>query len=168
MCFVIWSGQQVNVANKTSDCWFSLTHSKAKVLGAGYSQCIFHPERLPMSQPGGETHSDSGLLSLCREKSGCHIRQRFNHPKCQYSPAEPLKLKTLSPCSQYCETLEVRSQKMNLGVTLCGEGVLQAVSCSHPGGELDFGYVLPKDRTSQVFQVSCAAGLEEAERSPLT
>lgn len=69
---------------------------------------------------------------------------------------------------QYCETLEVRSQKMNLAVTLCGEGVFQAISCSHPGGELDFGYVLPKDRTSQVFQVSCATGLEEAERSPLT
>lgn len=66
-------------------------------------------------------------------------------------------MKTDQPCRpvpQYCETLEVRSQKMNLEVTLCGEGALQAITCSLPGGILDFGYILPKDRTSQVFQVS--------------
>lgn len=61
----------------------------------------------------------------------------------------------------------VRSQKMNLEVTLCGEGVFHAVTCSHPGGVLDFGYVLPKDRTSQVFQVSsqCAAEEEGTEQA---
>lgn len=54
---------------------------------------------------------------------------------------------------------------MNLEVTLCGEGVFHAVTCSHPGGVLDFGYVLPKDRTSQVFQVSSRVLLRKREQS---
>ncbi|XP_070767007.1 cilia- and flagella-associated protein 74 [Enoplosus armatus] len=54
---------------------------------------------------------------------------------------------------KHCETLEVRSQKMTLEMTLCGEGVVPAVTSSHPGGLLDFGYVLEKESTSQVLKL---------------
>uniref|UniRef100_A0A3Q3XH14 Uncharacterized protein n=1 Tax=Mola mola TaxID=94237 RepID=A0A3Q3XH14_MOLML len=54
----------------------------------------------------------------------------------------------------YESTLEVRSQKMTLEMTLRGEGVVAAVTCSHPGGDLDFGYVLEKESTSQVLFLS--------------
>ncbi|XP_045912230.1 cilia- and flagella-associated protein 74 isoform X3 [Micropterus dolomieu] len=54
---------------------------------------------------------------------------------------------------KYCETLEVHSQKMTLEMTLCGEGVVTAVTSSHPGGLLDFGYVLEKESTSQVLKL---------------
>lgn len=69
---------------------------------------------------------------------------------------------------QYCETLEVRCQKMTLKVTLCGKGVVPAVTSSHPGGLLDFGYVLEKESTSQVLKVSlqCVAGRRKARRCP--
>lgn len=43
---------------------------------------------------------------------------------------------------------------MTLEVTLRGEGVVPAVTSSHPGGLLDFGYVLEKESTSQVIKVS--------------
>ncbi|XP_068454495.1 cilia- and flagella-associated protein 74 isoform X2 [Clinocottus analis] len=54
---------------------------------------------------------------------------------------------------KYCETLEVCSQKMTLEVTLCGEGVFPTVTSSHPGGLLDFGFVLEKQSTSQVLKL---------------
>ncbi|KAI3357114.1 hypothetical protein L3Q82_015582 [Scortum barcoo] len=54
---------------------------------------------------------------------------------------------------KYCETLEVRSQKMTLQMTLRGEGVVPAVTSSHPGGLLDFGYVLEMESTSQVIKL---------------
>lgn len=43
---------------------------------------------------------------------------------------------------------------MILEVTLCGEGVVPAVTVSHPGGPLDFGYVLEKESASHVLKVS--------------
>ncbi|XP_061700894.1 cilia- and flagella-associated protein 74 isoform X2 [Syngnathoides biaculeatus] len=54
---------------------------------------------------------------------------------------------------KYCETLEVRCQKMTLAVTLRGEGVVPAITSSHSGGLLDFGYVLEKESTSQVLKL---------------
>lgn len=42
---------------------------------------------------------------------------------------------------------------MALEVILRGEGVIPAVTCSHPGGILDFGYVLEKESASQVLKV---------------
>ncbi|XP_070696380.1 cilia- and flagella-associated protein 74 [Pempheris klunzingeri] len=54
---------------------------------------------------------------------------------------------------KYCEPLEVCSQKMTLEMTLCGEGVVPAVTSSHPGGLLDFGFVLEKESTSQVLKL---------------
>lgn len=42
---------------------------------------------------------------------------------------------------------------MTVEVILRGEGVIPAVTCSHPGGILDFGYVLEKESTSQVLKV---------------
>ncbi|XP_071331418.1 cilia- and flagella-associated protein 74 isoform X2 [Trachinotus anak] len=51
------------------------------------------------------------------------------------------------------ETLQIHSQKMTLEVTLHGEGVVPAVTSSHPGGLLDFGYVLEKERSSQVLKL---------------
>ncbi|XP_056241792.1 cilia- and flagella-associated protein 74 isoform X1 [Seriola aureovittata] len=53
----------------------------------------------------------------------------------------------------YCETLQIHDQKMTLEVTLCGEGVVPAVTSSPPGGLLDFGYVLVKESTSQVLKL---------------
>lgn len=43
---------------------------------------------------------------------------------------------------------------MILDVILRGEGVVPAVTSSHPGGLLDFGYILEKESTSQVLKVS--------------
>nr|XP_020468130.1 cilia- and flagella-associated protein 74 isoform X2 [Monopterus albus] len=54
---------------------------------------------------------------------------------------------------KYCEKFEVHCQKMTLGMTLRGEGVVLAVTLSHPGGLLDFGYVLEKESTSQVLKL---------------
>uniref|UniRef100_UPI0037E86F41 cilia- and flagella-associated protein 74 n=1 Tax=Semicossyphus pulcher TaxID=241346 RepID=UPI0037E86F41 len=54
---------------------------------------------------------------------------------------------------RYCETLEVRSQKMTLEMTFCGEGVVPAVTCSQPGGLLDFGYVFQRESTSKVLKL---------------
>ncbi|XP_054636590.1 cilia- and flagella-associated protein 74 [Dunckerocampus dactyliophorus] len=54
---------------------------------------------------------------------------------------------------RYCETLEVRCQKMTLALTLHGEGVFPAITCSHSGGVLDFGCVLEKESTSQVLKL---------------
>ncbi|XP_017266687.2 cilia- and flagella-associated protein 74 isoform X2 [Kryptolebias marmoratus] len=54
---------------------------------------------------------------------------------------------------KYCETLEVQSLKMVLEISLRGEGVLPAVTSSHTGGLLDFGYVLEKETASQSVQL---------------
>lgn len=43
---------------------------------------------------------------------------------------------------------------MTLEMTLRGEGVVPAVTSSHTGGLLDFGYVLEKENASQVIKVS--------------
>ncbi|XP_054465778.1 cilia- and flagella-associated protein 74 [Anoplopoma fimbria] len=51
------------------------------------------------------------------------------------------------------EILELCSQKMSLEMTLCGEGVVPAVTSSHPGGILDFGYVLEKESTTHVMKL---------------
>lgn len=45
------------------------------------------------------------------------------------------------------------AQTTTLAVVLQGEGVVPAVTCSHPGGTLDFGYVLEKQSASQVLKV---------------
>lgn len=55
---------------------------------------------------------------------------------------------------KYLETLEMRSLNMVLEIRLRGEGVLSAVTSSHTGGLLDFGFVLEKETTSQSVQVS--------------
>lgn len=55
---------------------------------------------------------------------------------------------------KYLETLELRSLNMVLEISLRGEGVLPAVTSSHTGGLIDFGFVLEKETTSQSVQVS--------------
>lgn len=42
---------------------------------------------------------------------------------------------------------------MTLAVTLRGEGVVPAITSSHSGGLLDFGYVLEKESTTYVLKV---------------
>ncbi|XP_029975349.1 cilia- and flagella-associated protein 74 [Salarias fasciatus] len=54
---------------------------------------------------------------------------------------------------KYGEVLEVRSQRMTLTLRLRGEGVVSAVTSSHSGGILDFGYVLEKETVSQVVKL---------------
>lgn len=54
---------------------------------------------------------------------------------------------------QYCEILEVQTQKMGLDIILRGEGVLPIVTSSPTGDLLDFGYVLEKDSASQHVKV---------------
>lgn len=55
-------------------------------------------------------------------------------------------------------------------MTLCGEGVVPAVTLSHPGGLLDFGYVLQNESTSQVLKVSqqCTNGKSPTKISTRT
>lgn len=59
---------------------------------------------------------------------------------------------------------------MTLEMTLCGEGVVPAVTSSHPGGLLDFGYVLEKESTSQVLKVSeqCVDGKNTRRKNTRT
>ncbi|XP_063321127.1 cilia- and flagella-associated protein 74 [Pelmatolapia mariae] len=52
-----------------------------------------------------------------------------------------------------CDMLEVRCQKMTLEMTLLGEGIVPAVTSSHTGDVLDFGYVLEKETASQVVKL---------------
>ncbi|XP_035761439.1 cilia- and flagella-associated protein 74 [Neolamprologus brichardi] len=52
-----------------------------------------------------------------------------------------------------CDMLEVRCQKMTLEMTLLGEGIVPAVTSSHNGDVLDFGYVLEKETASQVVKL---------------
>ncbi|XP_013865837.1 cilia- and flagella-associated protein 74 [Austrofundulus limnaeus] len=52
-----------------------------------------------------------------------------------------------------CEILELRSLKMVLEIRLRGEGVLPAVTSSHTGGLLDFGYVLEEETASHCVQL---------------
>ncbi|XP_035511787.1 cilia- and flagella-associated protein 74 [Morone saxatilis] len=68
---------------------------------------------------------------------------------------------------KYCEALEVRSQKMTLEMTLCGEGVVPAVTCSHPGGLLDFGYVFEKESSSQVLKLQNSSAVAVGFRALL-
>nr|XP_057941692.1 cilia- and flagella-associated protein 74 isoform X2 [Doryrhamphus excisus] len=53
----------------------------------------------------------------------------------------------------FCETLEVCCPKMTLALTLRGEGVFPAITCSHSGGVLDFGCVREKESISHVLKL---------------
>lgn len=55
---------------------------------------------------------------------------------------------------QYREILEVSCSKMTLEFALCGEGIESLVNCNHEGRIMDFGYVLEKQITNQVFTVT--------------
>ncbi|KAM3618715.1 uncharacterized protein V6R79_023944 [Siganus canaliculatus] len=68
---------------------------------------------------------------------------------------------------KYCETLQVHSQKMTLEMVLCGEGVLPDVTCSHPGGLLDFGCVFEKEMTSQVLKLQNSSAVAVGFRAQL-
>ncbi|KAM6924912.1 cilia- and flagella-associated protein 74 [Xenentodon cancila] len=54
---------------------------------------------------------------------------------------------------QYCDVLELQCHKMVFRMSLHGEGVDPAVTSSHSGGLLDFGYVLKNETTSQLVQL---------------
>ncbi|XP_030641105.1 cilia- and flagella-associated protein 74 [Chanos chanos] len=60
---------------------------------------------------------------------------------------------------KYRENLQLRCSKMNLELTLCGEGIEPIITCSHPGELMDFGFVLEKDICSQVFQLQNTCSL---------
>ncbi|KAJ8257605.1 hypothetical protein GJAV_G00187600 [Gymnothorax javanicus] len=67
-----------------------------------------------------------------------------------FCPAVPQK---------YQETLDIRSSRMALSLMLCGTGVQPAVTCSHQGKALDFGYVLEKESATQVFKLQNSSSL---------
>ncbi|XP_008283307.1 uncharacterized protein cfap74 [Stegastes partitus] len=69
--------------------------------------------------------------------------------------------------TKFCEMLEVQSQKMRLGMTLRGEGVVPAVTSSHTGGLLDFDYVLEKETASQVVKLQNSSALAVGFRALL-
>ncbi|XP_041954743.1 cilia- and flagella-associated protein 74 isoform X2 [Alosa sapidissima] len=54
---------------------------------------------------------------------------------------------------KYREVLEVRCSRMNLELTLCGEGVKPLVTCTLKGPVMDFGYVLENDSASQIIKL---------------
>ncbi|XP_060737594.1 cilia- and flagella-associated protein 74 [Tachysurus vachellii] len=60
---------------------------------------------------------------------------------------------------KYREILEVSCSKMTLEFTLCGEGIESLVNCNHEGRIMDFGYVLEKQITNQVFTLQNASAL---------
>ncbi|XP_051280852.1 cilia- and flagella-associated protein 74 isoform X4 [Dicentrarchus labrax] len=111
-------------------------------------------ESLDLTSSVLDTHGPFSILNALR----C-IRPGENHTLVlAFSPSLEKK---------YCETLEVRSQKMTLEMTLCGEGVVPAVTCSHPGGLLDFGYVLEKESSSQVLKLQNSSAVAVGFRALL-
>ncbi|GAA6108298.1 cilia- and flagella-associated protein 74 isoform X1 [Tachysurus ichikawai] len=60
---------------------------------------------------------------------------------------------------KYREILEVSCSKMTLEFALCGEGIESLVNCNHEGRIMDFGYVLEKQITNQVFTLQNASTL---------
>nr|XP_015822445.2 cilia- and flagella-associated protein 74 [Nothobranchius furzeri] len=54
---------------------------------------------------------------------------------------------------KHYEILEIQSLKMDLEISLCGEGVLPEITSSHTGSLLDFGFVLEKETTSKCVQL---------------
>ncbi|XP_030589922.1 cilia- and flagella-associated protein 74 isoform X2 [Archocentrus centrarchus] len=68
---------------------------------------------------------------------------------------------------KYWDMLEVQSQKMTLGMTLLGEGIVPAVTSSHTGGLLDFGCVLEKETASQVVKLQNSSAVAVGFRALL-
>ncbi|XP_072537127.1 cilia- and flagella-associated protein 74 isoform X2 [Salminus brasiliensis] len=60
---------------------------------------------------------------------------------------------------KYREKLEVSCSKMALAFTLCGEGIEPLVTCSHEGGIMNFGYVLEKETSTQMFKLQNLSSL---------
>ncbi|KAM9505754.1 cilia- and flagella-associated protein 74 isoform 3-T3 [Salvelinus alpinus] len=60
---------------------------------------------------------------------------------------------------RYRETVEIHSPNMTLEITLCGVGVDPLLTSSHQGGLMDFGYMLEKERASQVFKLQNTSSL---------
>ncbi|KAJ8371108.1 hypothetical protein SKAU_G00111360 [Synaphobranchus kaupii] len=81
-------------------------------------------------------------------------------------PIEPQATQTISLsfspalAKKYRETLDIKSAKMSLRLTLWGVGVYPAVSCSHEGKVMDFGYLLAKESASQVFKLQNTSTLQ--------
>ncbi|XP_029910701.1 cilia- and flagella-associated protein 74 [Myripristis murdjan] len=69
---------------------------------------------------------------------------------------------------KYLETLEVRSPKMTLEVTLHGEGVVPVITASPTGDLLQFGYVLEKESTTQVLTLQNRSAVAVGFRALLT
>ncbi|KAG7472773.1 hypothetical protein MATL_G00112620 [Megalops atlanticus] len=67
---------------------------------------------------------------------------------------------TPSQSKKYRETLDIRCTKMTLRLTLWGVGVDPAVTCSHEGKVMNFGYVLEKESASQVFKLQNTSSLQ--------
>ncbi|XP_028308509.1 cilia- and flagella-associated protein 74 isoform X3 [Gouania willdenowi] len=65
------------------------------------------------------------------------------------------------------DTIEIHCQRMSLALTLCGEGVALAVTCSHSEGLLDFGHVLAQESTSQVIKLQNTSMVAVAFRTLL-
>ncbi|XP_064156962.1 cilia- and flagella-associated protein 74 isoform X2 [Anguilla rostrata] len=61
---------------------------------------------------------------------------------------------------KYRETLDIKSAETTLRLTLCGAGVDPAVTCSHEGKVLDFGYALERESASRVFKLQNASSLQ--------
>ncbi|XP_052338113.1 cilia- and flagella-associated protein 74 isoform X1 [Oncorhynchus keta] len=60
---------------------------------------------------------------------------------------------------RYRETVEIHSPNMTMEITLCGVGVDPLLTSSHQGGLMDFGYMLEKERASQVFKLQNTSSL---------
>ncbi|KAG9332802.1 hypothetical protein JZ751_014901, partial [Albula glossodonta] len=85
------------------------------------------------------------------------------------NPLRPLKpqatytiLVSFTPTQgkKYRETVDIISTKMTLRLTLCGTGIDPVITCSHEGKVMNFGYILEKESTSQVFQLQNTSSLQ--------
>lgn len=55
---------------------------------------------------------------------------------------------------QFFETLEIRSEKATLTLTLIGQGVTPSIICSVEGDVLNMGYVVAKETATATFKVT--------------
>lgn len=58
------------------------------------------------------------------------------------------------PSLQFFETLDIRSIKATLTLSITGHGVAPSIACSVEGEVLDMGYVIAKEKVTSTFKVN--------------
>lgn len=58
------------------------------------------------------------------------------------------------PSLQFFETLDIRSIKATLTLSIIGHGLAPSIACSVEGEVLNMGYVIAKEKVTSMFKVN--------------